>query len=679
MKQFNILICILSMLILLSCKTLLQEDASISSPNGDLNVELFIKEGKAYYQIHHKDKLFMEPSELGYHLQDSIDLASHLEISDIIKSSYNQSWKPVWGENGKIRNEYTEMLVRMNQTDENGRKLNIYFRAFNDGIAFRYLIPHQSSLSDIVVLSEESNFNFTGDHKTWWIPANFDSYEFLYTKSVISEIEGVNTPVTFKINDSLYASIHEAHLEDYAGMTLKKSDNKIFGFESELVPWSDGTKVKGTIPFISPWRTVQISESAIGLIESNMILNLNPPQKIEHTDWIEPMKYMGIWWGMHIGYQTWTTGRRHGATTRNVKAMIDFAAENGIRGVLAEGWNSGWENWGQPEAFDQVTPASDFNLEDVTQYASEKGVAFIGHHETGGDAEYYEQQLDTAFALCARLGMKAVKTGYAGSIRPDGEHHHGQYMVKHYRKVLEKAAEYKLMIDVHEPIKPTGERRTYPNMMTREGVRGMEWNAWSSGNPPEHTTILPFTRALAGPIDYTPGIFDLLYTKHHKEMYDWNAKPKEGVRVHTTLAKQLALMVVLYSPMQMAADLPENYEDSISFQFIKDVPLTFDRSITLNGEIGDYITVARKKDDKWFIGSITDENQRELSIDLKFLKNDKNYTATIYADTDSTDWVNSPQNYSVFDTTLTSKDKWLIKLAKGGGQSIYLREKVYLD
>lgn len=675
MKSINLVLAIISLGIISSCSTFLKEDTSISSPDGKTNVELNIKDGKLFYEVYRNGVKVIDQSGMGYQLADDINLTRNFEIADVIKTSFKKTWKPVWGENATIENEYKEMLVRLSQSDSSSYKLNIYFRVFNDGVAFRYVIPHQSNLSDVVVLSEESQFNFTANHTAWWIPGNFDSYEFLYTKSTFDEIESVNTPFTIKANDSLYVAIHEAHLENYSGMTLHKSSKMLFGFESNLVPWSDGTKVKGILPFVSPWRTIQISNSAAKLIESNMIVNLNPPCKLEKTDWIEPMKYMGVWWGMHIGYETWTEGRRHGATTRNIKKYIDFAAENNIRGVLAEGWNSGWDKWGQPKAFDQVTPAKDFNLTEVAAYAQDKGVAFIGHHETGGDAAYYEELMDSAFALYQSLGIKAVKTGYAGAIRPSGEYHHGQYMVNHYRKVVEKAAQYGLMIDAHEPIKPTGERRTYPNMMTREGVRGMEWNAWSTGNPPDHTTIIPFTRMLAGPIDYTPGIFDLLLKNHEKELFDWNSKPKEGVRVHTTLAKQLALFVVLYSPLQMASDLVDNYTDTLAFKFISDVATNWDESRVVNGEIGEYVTIARKNNDDWFIGGISNEQGRELKIPLNFLDKNQQYTATIYADTDSTNWKTAPTYYQVNDTVLNADDTWVMKLAPGGGQAIKLSKK----
>jgi alpha-glucosidase len=528
-------------------------------------------------------------------------------------------------------------------------------------VGFRYEFPEQANLKDFEIMSEETQFLFPGDPTAWWTPADFDSYEHLYTTGPLHSLDAANTPVTLKTDDGLYLCIHEADLTDYAGMTLARVDEPAVGLSSSLVPWPDGSKVKGAAPFKTPWRTIQISTWPGGLVESSLVLNLNEPCVIEDTSWIKPMKYIGIWWGMHIDKYTWHIGDRHGATTENAKRYIDFAARHGIPGVLIEGWNTGWDRWGQEGAYDFVTPYPDFDLPAVVAYARSKGVVIIGHHETGGDVPTYEKQLDKAFSLYSDLGVPAVKTGYAGAIYPRGYHHHGQWMVRHYRMVVKKAAEYRLMLDVHEPIKDTGISRTYPNMMTREGVRGTEYNAWETGNPPEHMTILPFTRMLAGPLDYTPGIFDLTFDAH-----------KPNNRVHSTLANQLALFVVLYSPMQMAADLIENYEGHPAFTFIEAVPVAWDETRVLNGEIGDYVTIARRSGAEWYIGSITDENARVLSVDLKFLEPGRAYTARIYADAPDAHYETNPTAYEIREQCVTRDTILNLELAPGGGQAIAL-------
>jgi alpha-glucosidase len=471
-----------------------------------------------------------------------------------------------------------------------------------------------------------------------------------------------------RTKQGLYISIHEAALTDYAGMMLARAGGESFDplggiqYGTSLVPWPDGSKVAGHTPFKTPWRTIQIATWPGGLVESSLILNLNDPPDPEifkDTSWIRPMKYIGIWWGMHIGKYTWHTGPRHGATTENAKLYIDFASKHGIPGVLIEGWNTGWDRWGQEGAYDHVTPYDDFDLDEVVRYGRQKGVSIIGHHETGGDVPTYERQIDFAFRLYRDAGISAVKTGYAGKIRPSGQHHHGQWMVNHYRMVVEKAAKYQVVLDVHEPIKPTGLSRTYPNMMTREGARGMEYNAWSEGNPPEHETILPFTRMLAGPLDYTPGIFDLTFDEY---------KPQN--RVRSTLARQLALYVVLYSPLQMAADLIENYEGKPAFDFIAEVPVDWDETRVLNGEIGDFVTIARRSGESWYIGSITDEAERVLTARLSFLQSGTTYRARIYADTPDTHWETNPTGIEIRDELVDAGTILTLQLAGAGGQAI---------
>jgi alpha-glucosidase len=588
-------------------------------------------------------------------------MTSGFTIDGIAERSLDETWKPVWGQRSEIRNKHNELKVSLREEKAPHRRVNITFRVFNDGLGFRYEFPDQDTLKDFEIMSEETQFAFAGDHEAWWTPADFDSYEHLYTEGHVSDIKAANTPLTMKTEDGLYIAIHEADLTDYAGMMLARAKGPMLGLVSSLVPWPDGSRVKGTTPLRTPWRTIQIATWPGGLVESDLILNLNELSVIEDTSWIKPMKYIGIWWGMHIDKYTWHTGERHGATTENAMRYIDFAARHGIPAVLIEGWNTGWDRWGQEGAYDYVTPYPDFDLEKVVDYAAGKGVVIIGHHETGGDVPGYEGRLDEAFTLYKNLGIPAVKTGYAGSIFPKGYHHHGQWMVRHYRMVVEKAARYGLMLDVHEPIKDTGISRTYPNMMTREGARGTEYNAWETGNPPEHMTILPFTRMLAGPLDYTPGIFDLTFEEY-----------KPNNRVYSTLANQLALMVVLYSPLQMAADLIENYEGHPAFTFFETVPVDWDETRVVNGEIGDYITVARRSGAEWYMGSITDESARVLTIGLTFLEPGETYIARIYADAPDADFRTNPTAYEIREQEVTREDILTVELAPGGGQAIAL-------
>ncbi len=634
---------------------------SSTSPNGNIELIFILDDGAPEYMVRYKDEILIDTSRLGFIFEKGQPMICNFEIDSVKVSSKRRHWKPVWGEVNRVYERYNQLKLNLKETGEPYRILQVEFKVFNDGLGFRYIFPEQEHLKDFNIISEETQFRFHDDHSAWWIKGDYEGYERLFNNTTLSQINTANTPVTIETTGGLYVSLHEANLTDYAGMTLKRSDEDPLMLECDLVPWPDGIKVKATTPFQTPWRTIQIATEPGGLIESHLILNLNEPNKIEDVSWIHPMKYTGIWWGMHTGKYSWHSGPKHGATTENAKRYIDFNAENGIPGLLIEGWNKGWDSWSKGNVFDFISPYEDFDLNEVVRYAGEKGVRLIGHHETGGNIPVYEQNIDSAFKLYASLGIHAVKTGYAGRIKPEGYHHHGQWMVNHYREVVKKAAEYKIMIDAHEPIKPTGIRRTYPNMMTREGVRGMEYNAWSEGNPPEHTCILPFTRMLAGPLDYTPGIFDLFFNEY-----------RPNRRVYTTLANQLALYVVLYSPLQMAADLPENYEGHPAFQFIKDVPCNWDDTKVLNGSIGDYVTIARKNRDDWFIGSITDENERELSIALSFLDKETEYEAVIYADGPDADWESNPYDYTITKTTLTNADTLSIVLARGGGQAIML-------
>jgi alpha-glucosidase len=639
----------------------------IHSPDERLKVSFAVVEGRPHYGVTYNGVEVIAPSSLGLTFRREKPMDRGFAIDEVLKTGSDETWIPVWGQSGEIRSHYNEMTVNLIEKVPANRRMSIVFRVFDDGLGLRYHIPEQDGIGAFEIMSEDTRFSLTGNHTAWWIPADFDSYEHLYTESPLADVQAVNTPVTMKTADGLFISIHEANLTDYAGMTLARLKNPSHPptaphvFKSSLVPWPDGSRVKASTPLSTPWRTIQIATWPGGLVESNLILNLNEPGVIDDTSWITPMKYIGIWWGMHISKYTWDTGVGHGATTENAMRHIDFASRHGIPAVLIEGWNTGWDRWGQRGAYDHVTPYPDFDLEGVVEYARKRGVSLVGHHETGGDVPGYEKQIDAAFGLYEKLGVPAVKTGYAGKIYPRGQYHHGQWMVNHYRMVVEKAAKHRLMLDVHEPIKPTGISRTYPHMMTREGVRGTEFNAWSEGNPPEHTTILPFTRMLAGPLDFTPGIFDLTFDNYKKEN-----------RVRSTLANQLALFVVLYSPLQMAADLPENYEGNPAFEFIESVPVDWDQTRVLNGEIGDFVTIARKNGDRWYIGSITDESRRTLTLQLAFLEADTKYTARIFADGEDADWESNPAAIDIRDEAVTSDTILTVDLAPGGGQAIII-------
>lgn len=618
------------------------------------------------YQVLVNDSFLIEPSLLGFEAGENRNLKNGFTINKIEHQTFDEVWTQPWGENKSVRNHYNEMAVDL--TNDEKVKLTLRFRLFDDGLGFRY----EYALADadsVFIMDELTSFNFAEDGKSWSIPANFETYELLYKEQKISELEDANTPATFKTEDGLYVSIHEAALTDFPEMTLLKSDRT--SFKSELAPWPDGVKARMGNRFKTPWRTIQIAKKAVGLINSGLILNLNEPCILETTDWIKPVKYVGIWWGMHLGIETWKMDERHGATTANAKKYIDFAHANNIQAVLYEGWNEGWESWGGMQSFDYTKAYADFDIEEIVRYAKEKGVQLIGHHETGGNVPNYERQLDRSMKWYTDLGIHMLKTGYAGSF-PGGYFHHSQYGVRHYRKVVETAAKYHMTVNAHEPIKDTGIRRTYPNMMTREGARGMEWNAWSEGNPPEHYEILPFTRLLAGPMDYTPGVFDILFkhTRHSALRQKWNDQDKGNSRVNTTLAKQLANWVILYSPMQMASDLIEHYEDHPAFQFFRDYDVDCDESKALMGEPGEFLVIVRKAKDRYFLGASTNKDARTVAVGLDFLEKNKKYEAVIYADGKEADWETNPTDYQINRKFVTASDSLDIVMAKGGGQAI---------
>ena len=652
---------ILSILFLIACKPEIPQDIIVSSPDDKIQVELKLDQGMPYYAILVDGKYLINPSTLGYRFRKQPDLVGPFQLMNSKTEMLEERWEPVWGQEKSIHSLSRSIKLELREQLVPHRQLNLTFRVFNDGVAFRYEIPPQPGIDSIFVIEELSEFNFATHAETWWIPGDYDSYEYLYTQSPLGEVKAVNTPITMIMDNGLHVSLHEANLTDYPGMTLRKSPQAEFSLISDLVPWPDGDKVKQVGQMTSPWRTITIGEQATDLLKSRMILNLNPPSAIENTDWIHPMKYMGIWWGMHLNKETWVQGPKHGATTSNAMHYIDFAAENQIQGLLIEGWNIGWERWGQPDAFIMTQAYDDYDIEKITAYGRERGVFIIGHHETGADADFYERQLEDAFAYANAYGIPAVKTGYVGAIRPVGQHHHGQWMVEHYRRVVKMAAQYQVSIDVHEPIKPTGIERTWPNMMTREGGRGQEYNAWSEGNPPNHTTILPFTRLLAGPMDYTPGIFDLRFDRY-----------KPDNRVHSTLAKQLALMVVLYSPLQMAADLPENYDNQPAFQFIRDLELDWDETLYLEAEIGKFVTIARRHGSEWFLGAITNGDAREVAIPMDQMIMGK-MIAECYVDTENTHWDTNPYPIWIGSYEVLHTDILKARLAPGGGMAIRLR------
>jgi len=642
---------------------------TIQSPDTNISLSFEVNEQGLYYQAAYKEQQVVSPSKLGFLLTDMPAMKEGFQVLDYSLKSVDETWELPWGEKREIQNNYSELIVELKETEGLYRQLNLVFRVFNDGIGFRYIFPEQQNLTDFIIADELTEINLTADYDSWSVQAyQPDRYEYLYEKHRLSELKDtVHTPLTM-VNKSngLALSVHEANLTDYASMTLyTEGSTKL---KCDLVPWANGVKVYAKTPFDTPWRTIQIADKATELITSDLILNLNEPCQLDDIDWIKPAKYIGIWWEMHIDKSTWGPGPRHGANTANVKKYMDFAADNGFQGVLVEGWNEGWDGpwWQNGDVFSFTKPYPDFDIAEITTYGQSKGVGLIGHHETGAGVSNYESQLDDAMAFYNQHGVAYVKTGYVnGEGMNKKEWHHSQYGVRHYRKVAEVAAKNKIMICAHEPIKATGIRRTFPNMMTREGARGQEFNAWGpdGGNPPNHEPTLVFTRMLAGPMDFTPGIFDI------------SLPSKANNQVNTTLAKQLALYVTLYSPLQMAADLPENYENQPAFQFIKDVVVDWDDTKALNGEVGEFVTIARKdrNSENWFLGSLTNEKSRDLHIDLSFLDKGKKYKAEIYADGVDAHFKKNPLSINIYNRLVTSETAMDIYLAEGGGAAIFFK------
>jgi alpha-glucosidase len=655
-----------------------QTQFTVASPDARTEVRLEIRDGHLVYSVTRDHRALILPSMLGFEFRGAPALRDSLRIVSTSTGTYDTTWTQPWGEVARVRDHHNELRAAVVETSAPGRKFDVVFRAFNDGIGFRYEVPAQPRLGDFEIQEELTEFSLADDAKSWWIPSNrprLDRSEMLYSSSPVSLIDSVQTPLTMATRDGkTVLVIHEANLVNYAGMNIRGARMENRTLHAALAPWVDGVKVRGHTPFVTPWRTLQIADRMADLAPSVIGLNLNPPSVIANTSWIKPMKYVGIWWGMHLNTMTWSSGPKHGATTANAKRYIDFAAANGLGGVLVEGWNTGWDgDWIQNRnAFSFTKSYPDYDLAEVARYAHAKGIHLIVHNETSGGIENYERQMDSAFALYHALGLDAIKTGYVTDTAGGGQSHHGQYMVNHYRHVIEEAAKYGITVDTHEPIHDTGERRTYPNMMSREGARGQEYNAWGGegGNPPEHETNLFFTRMLGGPMDFTPGIFDILL-----ERGTGRPRRPDEARPRTTLAKQLALYVVLYSPLQMAADLPENYERQPAFQFIRDVAVDWDTTRVIDGYIGDYVIVARKErgGPDWFLGAITDEDARTFDVPLSFLPRGEKYVAEIYADGPGANWLTNPLPVTISKQPVTSASHLHVVLAPGGGQAVRIR------
>lgn len=683
----------------------------VTSPNGIVSIDFQLKNGIPTYKVDYKGKPVIKESRLGLELRDGKNLMDGFEQLNATTSTFDETWQPVWGEVKEIRNHYNELFAELKQPSTD-RYMNIRFRVYDDGAGFRYEFPQQKNLVYFVIKEEHSQFAMTGDHTAWWIPGDYDTQEYDYTESKLSEIRsllsnavtsnasqtvfsptGVQTSLQMKTDEGLYINLHEAALVDYSCMHLNLDDKNLV-FESWLTPDADGFKGRLQTPCHSPWRTVMVSDDACDILSSHLILNLNEPCKIEDTSWIKPVKYMGVWWEMIAGGKPWSytndipsvklgetdyrkvkSNGNHPANTRNVKKYIDFAAKHGFDQLLVEGWNVGWEDWfgnQKDYVFDFVTPYPDFDIEQLNRYAHDKGIRLMMHHETSGSSRNYERHLEQAYQLMNKYGYTAVKSGYVGNILPYGEHHYGQWMNNHYLYCVVEAAKHKIMVNAHEAVRPTGLCRTYPNLIGNESARGTEYQAFG-GSKTFHTTVLPFTRLQGGPMDYTPGIFEMNISK---------LNPNNSSHVNATLANQLALYVTMYSPLQMAADLPENYERFMdAFQFIKDVPVDWDNSIYLEAEPGKYVTVARKEKgmNNWFIGSATGDANHQSVISLDFLEKGKNYIATIYADTKDTDYKSNPQSYQIVKGLVNSKNKLKINTVEAGGYAISLFEVTTSD
>ena len=641
------------------------KDVLVSSPDGAVTVTVGVKNNQPYYTMNYHSKIIVLPSHLGFQV-DNGNIGSHVKMTGKQYASKDETWSQVWGEDELVRNHYNELTVSFQEQTGAKKKMDVQFRVFNDGIGFRYILPEMIKGEKYCVQEELTEIALAHDAKAWSIPSNHTEYfEGIYTCDLLSKKDTVCTPLTIAYEDSLFLAIHEAALKDYASVNLTpRPAEKGVMLLTALTPWQSGVKVYVEGELKTPWRTITIGKTAGDLMTSRLMLNLNEPTQIKDTSWIEPGRYIGIWWSIHKKQNTWEMGPQHGATTENVKRYMDFAARHGFSGVLAEGWNPGW---GQGEQVTYLKSYPDFDIDEVCRYAQQKGVRFIGHMESWGRASLIEQEMDEAFAWYQKLGIRVVKTGYVGHLMDGKELAKSQYGIRHYRKVIETAAKYQIMIDNHESAMPTGIQRTWPNLMTQEGVRGQEYNAWDrrGGNPPSHTVTLPFTRGLAGPTDFTPAIFNF-------------SEIVPGTHPHSTLAKQLGEFVVIYSPLQMAADAIENYEGQPALTFIESCPTTWSKTLVPSGEIGQYITVARRErgdGGRWFIGSITNETARQIELPLSFLDADTTYRAIIYEDAADADYETNPYAMTIRQTEVTRESILHLNLARSGGAAIRI-EKV---
>ena len=635
----------------------------VTSPDGAVTVTVGVKDQHPFYMVNYQNRPLVSPSRLGFLLDDK-EVGAHVKMERVSRDTKDETWSQPWGEDETIRNHYNELTVSF--LEKKGGSMRVVFRVFNDGFGFRYILPDDNRGKAYCIQEELTEIVLAHDAKAWSIPSNHTEYfEGIYTSDLLSRKDTVCTPLTIEYEKDLYLAIHEAALEDYASINLtpRSGADGAVRLLTALTPWQNGVKVYAKGELKSPWRTMIISQTAGGLLASRLMLNLNEPSRIEDTSWIEPGRYIGIWWSIHKKQNTWETGPTHGATTENVKRYMDFAARHGFSGVLAEGWNPGW---GEGEKVTYLKTYPDFDIEEVCRYGVSKGVRFIGHTETWGRAALLEEEMDEAFAWFFKLGIRAVKTGYVGHLFDGKELAKSQYGIRHYRRVIECAAKHHIMIDNHEPAMPTGIQRTWPNLMTQEGVRGQEYNAWDrrGGNPPSHTVTLPFTRGLAGPTDFTPAIFNF-------------SEIVKGTHPHSTLAKQLGEFVVIYSPLQMAADAIENYEGQPALTFIESCPTTWSHTLVPNGEIGKYITMARKErgGDRWFIGSITNEEARDLTIALDFLDEEATYLAVIYEDGPTADFETNPYEMTIRQIEVTKSDSLRLHLARSGGAAVRIERK----
>lgn len=701
MKYFLSVLCFLpGLMCSLSAQTLL-------SPNGQLQAQFALTaSGTPTYSLQYKNRPVIKPSRLGLHLKDAPSLLDSFTITNTKTSSFDETWQPVWGEVANIRNQYNELAVTLTQA-RTGSVMTIRFRLYNDGLGFRYEFPEQKALTYFVIKEERTEFALTGDHTAFWLPGDYDTQEYDYTESKLSQIRslmkdaitgnasqtsfsptGVQTSLMLKTADGLYLNLHEAALYDYPAMHLNLNDTTMV-FTSWLTPDANGDKGYLQAPTTTPWRTVMVSDDARDIVASKLTYNLNEPNKIKDVSWIKPIKYIGVWWEMITGKSSWAytddyptvklgetdfkkaaPNGRHAANTTHVKEYIDFAAQHGFDAVLVEGWNIGWEDWfgkSKDYVFDFVTPYPDFDVKEIQRYAASKGVEMIMHHETSSSVRNYERHMDTAYKFMKQHGYNAVKSGYVGNILPRGDYHYSQWIINHYQYALEKAAQYQIMVNAHEAVRPTGIARTWPNLIGNESARGTEYQAFG-GSKPNHVTVLPFTRLLGGPMDYTPGIFEMDISKLNPDNKSW---------VNSTLANQLALYVTLYSPLQMAADLLENYNRALdAFQFIKDVAVDWEDSKYLEAEPGRYLTVARKAKGtgRWFVGNVNGETPRTTTVDFSFLPAGKNFVATVYADGKDAHYRKAPQSYTIRKIPITSRTKLTQWSAAGGGFAISITE-----